>query len=356
MADLSENNSLLGFVSSLKGGDGLRVEETLGDGYVRLRTSEAERRQAKHDVRCVEDAVIELLRNSRDAGATRIYVGTVREGNMRTIIIGDDGAGIPSSLHKRVFDARVTSKLDTMRMDRWGVHGRGMALFSIKENAVSSEIMVSDVGRGCVMRIIFDCSKLVERADQSTWPVVTIGSHGPRIRGPHNIYRTCVEFALEEEGVCNVYVGSPSEALSSMRARSVASSDVVGGIESHHRVPFVCLPSLAQDARELAGVASELGIEVSERTAHRVIRGEILPLVNAALRSKGSDASRCATGTVHRPRKLSLTTSDEADFQEALKEAFSVVGERYYVQLEKEPSIRITKGRLTVHYDFVEED
>ncbi len=356
MADSTENNSLLGFVSSLKGGDGLRVEETLGDGYVRLRTSEAERRQAKHDVRCVEDAVIELLRNSRDAGATRIYVGTVREGNVRTIVIGDDGAGIPPSLHKRVFDARVTSKLDTMRMDRWGVHGRGMALFSIKENALSSEVMCSDIGRGCVIRIVFDCSKLAERADQSTWPEVTFASHGPRIRGPHNIYRACVEFALEEAGVCNVYVGSPSEALASMRARSAVPSDVVGGIDSNNRAPFVSLPSLARDARELAGAASQLGIEVSERTAHRVIRGEISPLVNAALRSKGSEPSRSATGNVHHPRKLSLTTSDEADLQEALKEAFLVVGERYYVRLEKEPSIRIAKGRMTVHFDFMEED
>ena len=67
MADGSDD--LLGFVASMGGERALRVEENLGEGYVRLRVAEAERRQAKHDVRCVEDIVIEMLRNARDAGA-----------------------------------------------------------------------------------------------------------------------------------------------------------------------------------------------------------------------------------------------------------------------------------------------
>ena len=49
---------ILGFVASMGGERALRVEENLGEGYVRLRVAEAERRQAKHDVRCVEDVVI----------------------------------------------------------------------------------------------------------------------------------------------------------------------------------------------------------------------------------------------------------------------------------------------------------
>ena len=51
MADGSDD--LLGFVASMGGERALRVEENLGEGYVRLRVAEAERRQAKHDVRCV---------------------------------------------------------------------------------------------------------------------------------------------------------------------------------------------------------------------------------------------------------------------------------------------------------------
>ena len=122
------DNGLVGFVASMGGERNLRVEENLGEGYVRLRVAEAERRQAKHDIRCVEDIVIEMLRNSRDAGAKHIYVATAREGDVRTLVILDDGSGIPEDMQSRVFEARVTSKLESVHMDRWGVHGRGMAL------------------------------------------------------------------------------------------------------------------------------------------------------------------------------------------------------------------------------------
>ena len=67
---------LLHFCST-PAGTRLRVEDDLGDGFVRLRVSEAERRQAKQDIRCVEDAVIEMLHNAR-AHARTIIMGTSR--------------------------------------------------------------------------------------------------------------------------------------------------------------------------------------------------------------------------------------------------------------------------------------
>ena len=90
------------------GGDrALRVEESLGRASSGSAWPRAERRQAKHDVRCVEDAVIEMLRNARDAGARHIYVATAREGDLRTTTMLDDGSGIPADMHDRVFEARV---------------------------------------------------------------------------------------------------------------------------------------------------------------------------------------------------------------------------------------------------------
>ena len=44
------DSDLADFISSVSGDDQLAVEENLGDGFVRLRTAEAERRQAKHDI------------------------------------------------------------------------------------------------------------------------------------------------------------------------------------------------------------------------------------------------------------------------------------------------------------------
>ena len=354
---MADESDLLSFVSALRGGDGFRVEERLGDGYVRLRISEAERRQAKHDVRCVEDAVIELLRNARDAGAKRIFVGTSREANLRTILVFDDGVGIPPSLHARVFDARVTSKLDTMHMDKWGVHGRGMALFSIRENAVSAQVLQSDVGRGCAMRVVFDVSTLPERADQSTWPRVTHASGDYMVRGPHNIYRTCVEFGLEERGVCNVYVGSPSEALATMRARCIPTTPLVSA-EAEEGIPITATPSLAKDARELAARAQAMGVDISERNAHRILRGQVPPLVNVVARVGGrTGRGQCAaSASGDDARRLTLDQHDEALFQGALRDAFRVLEERYFVRLAADPTVRMGPGRVTVGFEFLEDD
>ena len=129
---------LIDFVASVNGEANLRVEESLGSGFVRLRTSEAERRQAQQDIRCVEDAVLELVRNARDAGATHVYVASSRQGSTRTLVVLDNGCGIPRPFWTRVFEPRVTSKLESFHEDAWGVHGRGMALFSISQNAETS--------------------------------------------------------------------------------------------------------------------------------------------------------------------------------------------------------------------------
>ena len=69
-----EGDTLSDFIDDVCGESRLRVEDDLGDGFVRLRSSEAERRQAAQDIRSSEDVVIELLRNARDAGASRIYL------------------------------------------------------------------------------------------------------------------------------------------------------------------------------------------------------------------------------------------------------------------------------------------
>ena len=88
------DNDLLDFVSRVSGDTHLAVEENLGDGFVRLRTAEAERRQAKHDIRCIEDIVIEMLRNARDAHARNIFLATTKEGSARTLVFIDDGDGM----------------------------------------------------------------------------------------------------------------------------------------------------------------------------------------------------------------------------------------------------------------------
>jgi len=357
------SEDLAAFVSAIGGDRSLRVEENLGEGFVRLRVGEAERRQAKHDVRCVEDAVIEMLRNARDAGARHVYVASSREGDLRTVVMLDDGDGIPQHLHKRVFDPRVTSKLDSVRMDRWGVHGRGMALYSISENSQVAEVMDSERGKGCALRVVIDTTKLPERADQSTWPQMGTDDEGTRaiVRGPHNIIRTCCEFALEEHGGCEVYVGSPTEVIATARRRvrpSVEGTDLLF-VDDLSVLPVLERLYVAADASELMEQAERLGLTVSERTVHRILAGEVRPLrgVYGAL----THTRRTRTGSkevdlTKDRRGLKLTDDDLERFSAMLERDFAFIGERYYLTLAGAPKVRASSSRITVTFDLADSD
>lgn len=341
------SRDLLGFVSSLGGGDGLRVEENLGEGFVRLRVSEAERRQAKHDIRCVEDAVIELLRNARDAGARRIFVGTSREGDLRTVVVADDGTGIPEDMRERVFEARVTSKLETMSVDRWGVHGRGMALFSVREQCESAEVTDSGLGRGTAVRIVSDARRLPERTDQSKWPRLTRpdGAAGD-LSGPHNIIRACCEFALEEPS-CRVYVGSLSELVATVRARVTPRP----GADGEPRVLDRLV--LAPDAPSLREVAASLGIPMSERTAYRILSGDIRPVRSAALVLRSCEGGGGGAPAAS-PSRVRISVEDRDEFLDAVAEDFGSLAERYYLELAGRPRMRVQGNRVIVTFDVAE--
>ena len=138
------DGTLASFIEDVCGESRLRVEADLGGGFVRLRSSEAERRQAAQDIRCTEDIVIEMLRNTSDAHAAVVFVACTRDGNNRRIVMIDNGDGVPAHIKKPVFEPRVTSKLDSMHMDEWGIHGRGMALYSIAVNAESPKSSLPD--------------------------------------------------------------------------------------------------------------------------------------------------------------------------------------------------------------------
>ncbi len=354
---------LASFVAAMGGERQLRVEENLGSGFFRLRVAEAERRQAKHDIRCVEDAVVELLRNSRDAGASHIYVAMAREGDVRTLTVLDDGCGIPPTLQERVFDARVTSKLDTFHMDRWGIHGRGMALYSIRENALEARVVSSDEGQGCAMRVRFDVSELPERADQSSWPVLGTDEEGEHalVRGPHNVIRACADFALEERGSCEVYLGSPAEMVATARRRmrpQLTGSELLF-IDDLGALPVLERLYLAADAGELAEAAASVGIELSERTCHRIVSGQIRPVASVYSRmthaDAGTDRSREVDLAKDRRRRR-LSREDAEEFTRIMEQQFEFVGERYYLTLAGSPRIRLSGDRLVVTFPIEEDD
>jgi len=359
MCDSSKTT--LDFVTSISGSGFRQVEETLDDGYVRLHISEAERRQARHDIRCVEDVVVELLRNSRDAGATKIFIATNRTEDCRNITIIDDGCGIPESMHERVFEPRITSKLETMVMDKWGVHGRGMALYSVRENVALAKIACSDKTKGCAILISCDCSVLQERSDQSTWPQIERANDDSWkvTKGTRNILRHAVEFACEHPGL-NLYLGSPTEILATITSMSRYAMEQTGCLiaEDIESLLVWQRPGMAADANELAKLALSVGLSVSERTAHRILSDEIsatdsiMQIVSAT-----GEFVRQSVPDIYRNRKgLKIHPNDLVDFRREITAVFDALAEKYFFYAKTEPKIRITRDAISVRFEIEKDD
>ncbi len=215
---MQNNSDLKKFLSELNIKDSLNVEEDLGNGYVRLKISEAERRQALQDINSVEDIIVEMIRNSRDAGSSNIFIGTKKiEDKRRKIYFIDDGGGIPPNLQNLIFESRVTSKLENGIKDPYGFHGRGMALFSIKLSVDDIKIIFSEKSKGASFYIDIDLTKIPEKKDQSLMPqIIKTDGNLNIIGGVNNIIKTIIEFQLQNREI-NFFFGSPTQILSTMR-------------------------------------------------------------------------------------------------------------------------------------------
>ncbi|MBQ9690624.1 MAG: ATP-binding protein [Eggerthellaceae bacterium] len=369
--------------------DHLKVEDNLGEGFVRLRISEAQRRQAKQDIRFVEDAVIELLRNAKDAGAKNILLATWKEAGSRHISIIDDGDGIPENLCETIFEPRVTSKLDTVHTDSWGVHGRGMALYSIRENAQSARVVSSiykpkipneptKVFRtGSALSVVFDNADVPERKDQSTLPLLNYSKdEGWYLgAGAHNIARIVSEFALENRHVCTVYMGSAVDVAATahafgfhaMRAYNSqklkqTDSQIPDALEfGIHEVAPLYRLAWADSAENFAHIARDLGLFLSSRSAYRIFNRSIeplRPLLELLPRDTSAQAkelfpqkegSKDSARTNNKDfRGLVFDTSDKQTFLSQVKHAYAHLAEQYYLDDAIEPAMRIVGNELRI--------
>jgi len=355
-----DDDHLIDFIEQVSGGTHLRVEENLGQGYVRLRTEEAERRQAKHDIRCVEDAVVEMLRNARDAGAEKVFVATTREGDQRSLTVLDDGQGVPAELQSLIFDARVTSKLETLVEDAWGVHGRGMALFSIKSNVTSARVVASAPGLGSAIRLDIDTLTLSERTDQSSFPTIKRDEAGHLVasRGPRNILRTALEFALAHPSRPLVYLGSPTEVAATMleQAMRELSSDTLLFVDDPATLPVTLRLAAARDAADFMAIAASLGLDISERTAHRILSGQITALSDLMSRARRwRSGGEHGTDIYRDSRGLKLAAEDIESFSRELEKAFESLASRYYLSLTDLPSVQVKGDVISVRF-HIEKD
>ena len=364
---------LLDFVSSVSGDAYLKVEEDLGEGFVRLNVSEAERRQAKHDIQSTEDILIELLRNARDAGARRLFVASSLEDKYRRLTVIDDGQGVPAALREQIFEPRVTSKLASMVIDEWGVHGRGMALYSISQNTDVCRLAASGAGQGAALEVRTDTTTLKERADQSTWPQVKATGVGFTVKtGPRNLLRSALEFSCQHPQL-EVYLGSPAEVAATLRARGLqgaptpsstpvpTSGEEPGSpaVVDPRRTPVWLWPAQARDGAELFEAAQDLGLALSERNAYRVMRSEIAPLrtLTELMRRRTNTGTGEAAIDIYRDaRGLKVAREDIRDFQTRVEQAFDELASKYYLTLSDDVKVQVTKHAISVRIAFMKED
>lgn len=353
------NSSELGsFIDEVCGESRLRVEADLGDGFVRLRISEAEKRQAAQDIRSTEDIVVEILRNARDAHANMIFVAVQREGDRRTVTVIDNGDGIPEHMHALVFEPRVTSKLDTAHMDKWGMHGRGMALYSIKANANEARICSSAPGLGTSIRIETSLNTLSEKSDQSTFPLFEQQESGTyAMRGPKNILRVASEFALEHRKTCSVYCGSPTEVAATLHAYAMSATSPAyrAFTLNQEEAPLLKRLALAVDPVQFSAISASMGLDLSERTARRIMDGSITPLRslmdrlqqesfdNKSGKSGASAKSRPSSGV-----RLRLTEEDADYLSRKAAEAFADIAGNYYLDPNCQPKVRISPEGIRI--------
>lgn len=359
-ANNSEN--LIDFVTGLVGEKVLKIDEDLGLGFFRLHLSEAERRQALQDIKSVEDCLIELLRNSRDAGAKHIFVSTNRDqAGIRRLRVIDDGQGIPANMREMIFEPRVTSRLEKVVADSYGVHGRGMALFSIKSSLAKNNLVASAPGLGSVFSLDADTSDLSEKRDQSTFPRLRKEGDEFSFSGPHNIPRVMTEFAVNHQDIV-LFLGAPAEIISTMihEANKIPLLPPVALKE----LPFWRRPAAIENAAELSAIAETyFDIHISLRTAHRIINGEValppavLDNLNQNKRKKSSPKSSDSTSMYSDNRNMTknISPQDKAAFAQVIAESFRQLGEKYFIKIQDEPKIKYGKQKIDICF-LIEDD
>jgi Histidine kinase-, DNA gyrase B-, and HSP90-like ATPase len=289
----------------------------LGAGFARLLGVEGLRRSPGR-LRSVEDALFELLRNSRDAGARNVYVASsLSARRYRTLVVIDDGRGIPETHKHLVFEPGITSRhLDPTpepliqqqdSSQARASHGAGLSLYHIKNAALSAEVL--SAYSPTAIKAVFDTRSLPEKRLQSNArPSKT------------NLLATLASFAdISGPNPPRLYHASPACILSRL-------------LENH----IIHRRSEREDSGGGAGggavyvrrAAMDLGLEVSLRTVQRILAGNITAageVTSEVVVSTGRRISGGSSTAVGRDRAagpiLSVGTEDLAEIQAILRRA-----------------------------------
>ena len=293
----------------------------LGAGFARLLGPEGARRSPSR-ISTVEDALLELLRNARDAGAHNIYVSTtLLKRRYRTLTVLDDGYGIPESHAALIFEPGVTTRhLDPiLQLNDSMPHGAGLSLYHIRNASVKAE--VASARNPTSITATFDTQEVSERSLQS-------GSRNSKT----NLAATLLKF-LENTPDIHLYHGSPARILATIIKNRIIH------------------PNTTDEARALGMM---LGLEVSLRTTQRVFRGELGPVkrMEAAV---GRERGGAGSGSYKEGVVVSLGQDETAELEAILSR---IVRARYLeigsLRVESRPgeiSLRVQVYELEDEYE-----
>ena len=243
----------------------------LGAGFARLAGTEGLRRTPV-SVRSVEDALFELLRNARDAGASNIYVASIlKSRRYRSLTVIDDGRGIPGSHAHLVFEPGVTTRhlspvpepTAATGAPVASAHGAGLSLHHIKQAAVSAEVLSTSAPTA--IKTVFDTRhglpekslQSASKPSESNLPAVLTRFFGATKKTPGPSP--------------TLYQGSPASILTRLLHDHIIQLGDGG-------------------PAELRAKASSLGLEVSLRTVQRALAGGVVPAERVGAAPPGVDA------------------------------------------------------------------
>jgi hypothetical protein len=266
----------------------------LGAGFARLTGVEGARRGPSR-ITHVEDALLELARNARDAGAARIYVAsTLKDRRFRTLTVIDDGHGIPESHRDLILEPGVTTRHlnPVTEPGDPSTHGAGLSLYQIKNHSLETRVLSTSSPTS--IQATFDTNNLPERTLQS--------STRP---SKSNLRATLERFTATTNAQSprlHSYYGPPGRILATLL---------------YHRI----IPK-QRDSAGLREAAFGLGLGVSVRSVQRILRGEVWPVEDVSRGERGEGVrGRGAVGRRDRGPVLELGEEESARIADILRRA-----------------------------------
>ena len=256
----------------------------LGAGFARLTGLEGARRGPSR-ITHVEDALLELARNARDAGATSIYVAsTLTDRRYRTLTVIDDGHGIPDSHRELILEPGVTTRHLNPVTDPGDPtpHGAGLSLYQIKTRSLTTRVLRTS--NPTALQATFDTYSIPERTLQSTTRPSTT-----------NLRATLANFSdttnsNRQASPLRAYYGPPARIFATLL---------------HNRIIHK-----SEDSSLLGRLAASMGLAVSTRSVQRILRGEIRPLGDVS-GAKGGVGTEKRNIVGRKPDGPMLTLGDE---------------------------------------------